>query len=1767
MEAKRLTLVNQKMQIKLHTIANTLGFFLALFLLSAGSATEAANLYKADNSTALNQAASWTNNAVPGITDTAIWDSNVATAVNATNVLGGGLTWTTLTVSNPAAPVQISADGNTLTLTNLNLYGNNLTLNCGLTVGGSPTWNMAGDQLTIGSAVGGPGNITQNQGTLFLAPGAGSLPSGMTYSFSGISKLDLGGNSQTLLNLGPAPAARSTITNGNLTLSLSSGDFNPATTGPNTILDLSGLSSFTVNNTNRNFIYSMSGTAAGTMYLYLATNGAGSNFLAVNELYPGAANSSVTTGTGPLTYMYLGAANVINAGTIQVTGYRDSGSMLFNSGLVNPTVKIRGMDGVSALPSWIIGNLSSGNYSEGATCDFTGGTIDCVVSNLVVGVHAAGAVITITAVLNIDGAASSVYATNILVGQKTGTCGGGTPTAKATVNQLNGSVTVSNLTLGDNKTSSSTGFNMQSAYNLVNGTLRAQTIQSGAVHAGETAACFRKILWSNGVIQDHDASTALTMTGAYIAAPGAGTRFFTVDANLTNSIQVTISQTNASAAPIIKNGPGTLDLAGATDNPWLSLNVSNGVVLLDKASSTTPSVHAIGYNFFINGGTVRLGLAGSGGDQIADSAVGYFTSGTFDLNSQSETIGGLSGAGGSVTDTSGGAGTLSLNVASGASFAFGGTFNNTFNLTMSGPGKQTFYGTDSRTSAYDTVNQGIFEIGNGGVSGTLASSVTVNTGGTLSFNRSGTLNFGGFISGAGNVAQNGPGILILSSDWHSGSTLANTGTLALPSGATSVSGSIVTVQSGAIFDVTAGGGNFAVGYNQVLNGTGTVQGGFYVGSGGTLSGDLTINGSVTAADGSTNNPGAFLAPGTITVNGSFTNTGNNSWVYNLAGVTNAGGGINALLVVTGNLDLGNPNNANSPTLIITGTPVSGRYTLATFGSFSGNAGNLVVVGSARYVFTSRVVGNALVLDITGNGGNLVWRGDGINNSWDTNPSNTDWFNIGSSSFDAFNVGDYATFNDTSSNSMVNINGSVQPALLTVNATSNYTFAYSGGSIDGPIGLTKTNSGTLTIQNANTFSGPVNLNGGTISVASVALNGSASPLGSGTTLAFNGGTLQYTGPALDGSSFNRQITLGPNGGFIDQESSSGVYLFITNLISGAGSLTKTGPQQVIIGDVGGRTGNNAYSGITYVNDGQLQLRHTNALGSAAGKTVVTAPGNVAAGGGLQGSILEPFDLSGDGDGNGALQAVDSGTAVSYAGHINLVGEAGVGGNVDFTISGNIGGTGPLTKQSGTTVSLLGTNTFTGGIVVSNGTLALYLANQAAGAPLTGGTVVSSGTLQLANGTANVTLPGWITNNGTLSVLVSSNTSVVMPGPIHGTGQLVENNLGGNLWLTGTNDFTGEVNVNAGALWINNSSALGAGPSQVQLWNWSAGQCALHLMGTNGSIVLGTNISYDTSGNVVFNEAGSNSLLGTITMAMGGGDSSFVANAGTLTLGGIVGASVSNRRFLLGGAANGVFSGTMVDTFGAPPRELLMRGAGTWTVTGTNTSAAAANVSSGTLLIDGEWAGPANAETGGTLGGTGDVLGAVTVQAGATLSPGVSVGTFTVNSNLTIAGNLCIKLNKSLAQSNDYVVVTGTLTNAGTGTVTVTNLGPALVAGDTFTLFSQPVANGNALRIASAPGITWTNTLAVYGSISVVSVAPPVNTTPTNLTYSVNGSALTLAWPANQTGWRLLVQTNHLSAGVSTNHADWGTVPNSTNVNEITITIDPSKPTEFYRLVYP
>src|ERR1019366_2945156 len=198
----------------------------------------------------------------------------------------------------------------------------------------------------------------------------------------------------------------------------------------------------------------------------------------------------------------------------------------------------------------------------------------------------------------------------------------------------------------------------------------------------------------------------------------------------------------------------------------------------------------------------------------------------------------------------------------------------------------------------------------------------------------------------------------------------------------------------------------------------------------------------------------------------------------------------------------------------------------------------------------------------------------------------------------------------------------------------------------------------------------------------------------------------------------------------------------------------------------------------------------------------------------------------------------------------------------------------------------------------------------------------------------------------------------------------------------------------------------------------------------------------------------------------------------------------------------------------------------------------------------------------------VRGSLVALSGSTVSPGASIGTLTITNSIThsitLAGLTYMEIDRAASPNNsDRIVATNII--AG-GTLTVANLGAAPLLNDTFQLFSKPISNAfvtiNLPTLSS--GLSWSNSLALNGRLTVVT---GVNTAPTNMAYSVSGGILTLSWPSDHTGWRLLVQTNNLELGLSLNTNDWGTVSGSAATNKVSIPIDPARPTEFYRMVYP
>jgi autotransporter-associated beta strand protein len=168
------------------------------------------------------------------------------------------------------------------------------------------------------------------------------------------------------------------------------------------------------------------------------------------------------------------------------------------------------------------------------------------------------------------------------------------------------------------------------------------------------------------------------------------------------------------------------------------------------------------------------------------------------------------------------------------------------------------------------------------------------------------------------------------------------------------------------------------------------------------------------------------------------------------------------------------NNAVNITLTSdnTGVTASQTVTLArgqtstnlSFPILSIGIANVAIAGSGLNPTAMQVVGFV----------SEVWSGV-VTNVWDINTT-TNWTENGSPA--AYLNGAPVVFDDTGINPNVNLAPGISPLSVTVN-NSLVSYSFAGGSIGGTGGLIKNGGGTLTISNANSYSGSTVINNGTV----------------------------------------------------------------------------------------------------------------------------------------------------------------------------------------------------------------------------------------------------------------------------------------------------------------------------------------------------------------------------------------------------------------------------------------------------------------------------------------------------------------------------------------------------------------------------------------------------------------------------------------------------------------------------------------------------------------
>ena len=959
-------------------------------------------------------------------------------------------------------------------------------------------------------------------------------------------------------------------------------------------------------------------------------------------------------------------------------------------------------------------------------------------------------------------------------------------------------------------------------------------------------------------------------------------------------------------------------------------------------------------------------------------------------------------------------------------------------------GSGTVVMTGANTTANGlNINDGTFQVGDGGTSGSLGSGAIslASASSTLAFNRSDNVTWSQGVTGSGKFVKQGAGLLTISG-----------GVVVAPGGGTVISGGSllfttlrslqgpIRVDSGATLRL---GGWDSLGYD---------SNGPYVPS-------VTVNGGTVVMEGGpSQNASTSFALNAGKITGTLWTLYSSVAANNLAKVTTLASADSSVIdastvgfaqqavtfdVADGAADadlLFSSAASNFGGLLKAG---AGRMVLAGANTYSGtttiSAGTLQVGNGG----TSGVLGTGAVV----NNGVLAFnRSDDLAESRIITGSGA-LSKLGTGKLTVTGNNTYAGTTTISAGTMQVGNGGTAGALGAGNIVNNAALTYNrsdsvtvAAAISGTGSLTQSGAGTLTVTGDNAYSGTTTVSVGTLQVGN---GGTSGALGTGAVV--NNGVL----------AFNRS----------DDLSLSGV-------ISGSGSLSKLGAGQLTV------TGNSTYAGTTTISGGTLQVGNggtTGALGAGAVvnngvlgfnrsdslsvSAVISGTGKVVNSG--SGTLT----LTGNNTFTGGLDAnagtVKLGTATSTAGY----------GSVSRA-SGNT-----ITVSSGAKVVLGGVNLFgnhstvpANAIVVNNGGVldaTDYTFNTVPTLTLNGGTVSSSGIFQyysyalrggvVVNGGANtstlsaqsVALGSAAQAGATFDVadgsaavdLLVSGTLLDGPSPSWPTPQAsyLTKTGAGTMVLAGANVYSGTTTISAGTLQVGNGGTSGALGTGAVVNN---GLLAFNRSDdlTQSTVISGSG-ALSKSGAGKLTVTGNNTYAGTTTIAGGTLQVGNGGTSGSLGAGGIVnnGALVLNRSdsFSLAGAHSGTGS-------------LLKQGAGKVTMALNSAVQGNMDVTAGTLVLgaSGNITSPLIRVSGGAA------LDASLRSAGLSLGSGQTL--MNVGGTAGIAGTLDTtsgQLALSFAPGTPAMSISnGVLILAATTQLRITNNGAALGKG-TYRIISK------------------------------------------------------------------------------------------------------------------
>ena len=1078
-------------------------------------------------------------------------------------------------------------------------------------------------------------------------------------------------------------------------------------------------------------------------------------------------------------------------------------------------------------------------------------------------------------------------------------------------NEVVGGTTTVNLNGFNPSLAGMTFSSSNTIYNIATGSTAGGviTLQSGATMSVTTGT---------GVI-------SATLSGAgpltVAVAPGSdliwsGSEAYTGSANITSGTLTMVNPTwlgQTAGTNIYNINPGGV----------LQWNVNSGSYISDAVKDNTyiqgsGTLQVTGGAFYISQGLLSIQMSAGGVLEIGNGATLVNGGNGFPGLIWTNNLGSLQlDSGGSINmwnnapvivDALTGSGTVNRigsGNGSGDNFTMGanngsGTFNGTLtngfgtlNITKAGTGTQVLTGANSYSGS-TTIMQGVLRITNGAGLGFGAQTfvaqggqftTTVLNGGTLDINGGITLNNAVTLSG-GNLINSAAGTTSVLDSGIAGVTFTTD-----PNVAGSV---VVTITGGSGSGATAGGGYVSsANFSQVYkNGAANNTANDYV--------QMATAGSGYMATGT----GAPTA--SITIGGA-ANTGTDAVVVSsliLMGANDIGG--------SGNLTI-NAQISGTGGFTTVGT---GTVTLANFETYTGpttlGVGTTLQLGTG-YSYTGSIGGSGSVIVISAGPAILA----GIN----TYTGST-----------AINAGSTLQLgNGTTDGAIVSSTVSINGALI-FDTKGNQNLP---AVISGTGAITMSGTGNQELSGVNTYTGPTNINSGTLQLGSTTASGSTSHITVSSTgaLSFtNGNTTQTTNLGISGQA----LTL--NNG--------------STLVFG---LTNTSADKLIVS--GGAS--LSLNGTTYIDP---------ALLSGTGGTFVI----ITDGAGFQGSgsfALGPLPALS----SGSLSQTGTSVTITFSGisaaYWNGNGSTQAGYWSDFTnFTSDPQGTGTLTGTFGGTQDVIfsGTNVNTANQTAGlnyldyNAIAHSLIINDPAGVDIgnlnntltldgiaghTGITVNSSAGANLAEIDTAVDLAG------TPNITVYNSGGLLITGGISGNNGLLINGTG-LLTLTGNDTYSGGTTLVGGTLNLSADNNLGAGgPGNGLTFNPGAGNSVM-LQYTGG---LTLNIAHPVtfaSGTGII-DPGPSSVINISGAVMGTGALELV-DTGKLVLSGSV--AFDGTALINSGTLSLTFPGTLAQTGSVafntvPGSVLVLNDTGFQNIAPLATADGVAFTGNGTVLVAG------------------------------------------------------------------------------------------------------------------------------------------------------------------------------------------------------------------------